>query len=131
MPDKTTLKRVARDRRQGKAPSTQAGEFVREEIEHIRAGKHGVRSAKQAICYRPVESAPRRRRAASAEETGELVRDPTQGAPGQCRRASSAQTIAHTFARDHARAATRVAHTGIARSIVDPGPQRSAQAQRC
>jgi hypothetical protein len=49
MPDKATLKRAKKDKRQGKAPTTQAGEFVREEIEHIREGKHGVRSTKQAI----------------------------------------------------------------------------------
>ena len=49
MPDKKTLERVKEDMREGKAPSTQAGEFVREEIEHIREGKHGARSAKQAI----------------------------------------------------------------------------------
>ena len=49
MPDKTTLKRARADARQGKSPSTQAGEFVREEIHHIREGKHGARSAKQAI----------------------------------------------------------------------------------
>ena len=49
MPEQETLKRARRDAREGKAPSTQAGEFVREEIEHIREGKHGARSAKQAI----------------------------------------------------------------------------------
>jgi len=49
MPSKKATKRAAKDRRQGKSASTQAGEFVREEIRHIRAGKHGARSAKQAI----------------------------------------------------------------------------------
>jgi hypothetical protein len=49
MPEKRTIKRARRDQRQGKSPNTQAGEFVREEIEHIRAGKHGARSTKQAI----------------------------------------------------------------------------------
>ena len=49
MPEKRTIKRARQDRREGKAPSTQAGEFVREEIEHIREGKHGARSTKQAI----------------------------------------------------------------------------------
>jgi hypothetical protein len=49
MPEKQTLKRARRDARQGKAPSTQAGEFVREEMHHIRAGEHGARSTKQAI----------------------------------------------------------------------------------
>ena len=49
MPEKETIERARRDRRQGKAPSTQAGEFVHEEIEHVREGKHGARSTKQAI----------------------------------------------------------------------------------
>ena len=49
MPDQMTIKRAQRDAREGKSPSTQAGEFVREEFHHIREGKHGARSAKQAI----------------------------------------------------------------------------------
>ncbi len=49
MPEKRTIERARKDKRQGKSPSTQAGEFVREEIDHIRDGKHGARSAKQAI----------------------------------------------------------------------------------
>src|SRR5467141_1560691 len=49
MPDKETLERARQDAAEGKAPSTQAGEFVREEMDHIREGKHGARSTKQAI----------------------------------------------------------------------------------
>jgi hypothetical protein len=49
MPEKKTVERARKAKRQGKAPTTQAGEFVREEIEHVREGKHGARSAKQAI----------------------------------------------------------------------------------
>src|SRR5712664_252026 len=49
MPDKETIRRARRDAAQGKSPSTQAGEFVREEIHHVREGKHGARSPKQAI----------------------------------------------------------------------------------
>ena len=49
MPEKKTIKRAKKDKREGKAASTQAGEFVREEIEHVREGKHGARSTKQAI----------------------------------------------------------------------------------
>jgi hypothetical protein len=49
MPEKETLERAEEDREEGKAPSTQAGEFVREEIHHVREGKHGARSTKQAI----------------------------------------------------------------------------------
>jgi hypothetical protein len=92
MPEKQTVRRARRDKRQGKAPSTQAGEFVREEIEHIRQGKHGARSAKQAIAIglskarragvrlRPPKkgrtSARTRRRA-----TLEMLREPLQDEP--------------------------------------------------
>ncbi len=49
MPEKETLERVREDAREGKSPSTQAGEFVKEEMDHIREGKHGAASTKQAI----------------------------------------------------------------------------------
>jgi len=49
MPEKETVERARRDKQQGKAASTQAGEFVREEMHHVREGKHGARSTKQAI----------------------------------------------------------------------------------
>jgi Family of unknown function (DUF6496) len=49
MPEKQTLERAREDAREGKSPSTQAGEFVREEMHHIREGKHGAASSKQAI----------------------------------------------------------------------------------
>lgn len=49
MPETETLKRAERDREQGKSASTQAGEFVREEIKHVREGRHGAKSAKQAV----------------------------------------------------------------------------------
>jgi len=49
MPESETLERAHEDAREGKSPSTQAGEFVREEIHHIREGKHGAASTKQAI----------------------------------------------------------------------------------
>ena len=49
MPERSTIKRARADKRAGKSASTQAGEFVREEMEHVRQGKHGARSSKQAI----------------------------------------------------------------------------------
>jgi hypothetical protein len=49
VPEKATIERAKRDKREGKSTSTQAGEFVKEEIGHIREGKHGARSTKQAI----------------------------------------------------------------------------------
>ena len=49
MPDEETIEQAREDEREGKSPSTQVGEFVHEEIEHVRQGKHGARSTKQAI----------------------------------------------------------------------------------
>jgi hypothetical protein len=49
VPEKETIERAHEDAREGKSPGTQAGEFVREEMHHVRKGKHGVRSTKQAI----------------------------------------------------------------------------------
>ena len=49
MPEQDVIQRARRDAEEGKSPSTQAGEFVREEIEHVREGKHGARSPQQAI----------------------------------------------------------------------------------
>jgi hypothetical protein len=49
MPEEEAVERAREDKREGKAPSTQAGEFVREEMEHIREGEHGARSPEQAI----------------------------------------------------------------------------------
>ncbi|PYX09137.1 MAG: transcription elongation factor [Acidobacteria bacterium] len=49
MPERETIERAHEDAREGKAPTTQAGEFVREEIHHVRERKHGARSPKQAI----------------------------------------------------------------------------------
>jgi hypothetical protein len=48
MPEKETIERAREDARRGKSPSTQAGEFVREEVHYIREGKHGARSTRQA-----------------------------------------------------------------------------------
>jgi len=92
MPEKATIKRARKDRREGKSPSTQAGEFVREEIDHIREGKHGARSTKQAIAIglskarragvklgRPPRSAKAstRKSAASAARAGRSGRKPS------------------------------------------------------
>src|SRR5216684_3717750 len=49
MPEKETIERAKKDKRKGKSSSTQAGEFVREEMDHVREGKHGARSPQQAI----------------------------------------------------------------------------------
>jgi Family of unknown function (DUF6496) len=74
MPEKETLNRARQDKQEGKSPSTQAGEFVREEMDHIREGKHGARSTRQAIAIglskarrAGVELPPPKKGSASAE----------------------------------------------------------------
>src|SRR5213083_1176844 len=86
MPDKKTLQRARQDKREGKAPSTQAGEFVREEMDHIREGKHGARSAKQAIAIglskarrAGVTLPPPRKGQSSARVRSQAARDTRQG----------------------------------------------------
>jgi hypothetical protein len=80
MPDKKTMRRARKDMRQGKAPSTQAGEFVREEIEHVREGKHGVRSTKQAIAIG----------LSKARRAGVKLRPPAKGRASEKTRRSAA-----------------------------------------
>src|SRR2546430_14719662 len=82
MPEQKTIKRARKDKAEGKAPSTQAGEFVREEIDHIREGKHGARSAKQAIAIglskarrAGVALAPPKKGAASEKTRTQAIRD--------------------------------------------------------
>ena len=89
MPDKETLERAQEDKREGKSPSTQAGEFVKEEMDHIREGKHGARSTKQAIAIglskarrAGVELPPPRKGTASAETRKQAGRDAAKGKAG-------------------------------------------------
>jgi hypothetical protein len=87
MPKKATLRAARRDARQGKSASTQAGEFVREEIETIRHGEHGARNAKQAIAIglskarrAGVKLPPPRKGTASASTRRKAKRDVERGA---------------------------------------------------
>ena len=94
MPEKTTLKRARQDKRAGKAPSTQAGEFVREEIHHVREGKHGARSTKQAIAIG----------LSKARRSGvKLPRPPKSAKAGTKRSAKSATAAARRHTRPSAR----------------------------
>jgi hypothetical protein len=77
MPEKKTIKRARKAARKGKAPTTQAGEFVREEIHHVREGKHGARSTRQAIAI-GLSKARRRSEAAPTEEGNHLRQDPAE-----------------------------------------------------
>ena len=86
MPEKGTKERAQKKAREGKAPSTQAGEFVHEEIKHVREGKHGARSAKQAIAIglskarrAGVKLPPPKEGKASAETRAQARRDSAKG----------------------------------------------------
>jgi hypothetical protein len=83
MPEKETVRRARRDKAEGKSPSTQAGEFVHEEIEHIREGKHGARSTKQAIAKARragVKLPPPKKGTTSARTRRQAARDAAKGA---------------------------------------------------
>ncbi len=114
MPEKTTLKRARRDKRQGKAASTQAGEFVREEIHHVREGKHGARSTKQAIAIG----------LSKARRSGVKLSPPRKGAKASTRRSAKSAIRA---GRRHARPSTRRAR-GVRRALKREG--RSAASRR-
>jgi Family of unknown function (DUF6496) len=130
MPEKRVIERARRDLRRGKSPSTAAGEFVKEEIEHVREGKHGARSAKQAIAIglskarragvplppRKGKPAARKRRAHPSRRRARAVGNALKREP---RRAVSQRALsrqAHRSARrrgraDRARAGRRAART--------------------
>jgi len=108
MPDKRTLERAARDRRQGKAPSTQAGEFVREEIDHVREGKHGARSTRQAIAIglskarrAGVKLPPPRKGTTSARTRRRAQRDYARGQRGTASKPSSRRSRATSRSLKH------------------------------
>src|SRR5215813_12412809 len=92
MPDRKTVERARKDAREGKSASTQAGEFVKEEMDHIREGKHGARSTKQAIAIalskarRAGVDLPPPKSSAVSEETRERAeRDYEKGRSGSDR----------------------------------------------
>lgn len=89
MPEKKTVERARKAKKEGKAPSTQAGEFVREEIEHVREGKHGARSTKQAIAIglskarrAGVDLSPPEEGTTSEETRDQAARDLKKGQKG-------------------------------------------------
>src|SRR2546428_1247596 len=105
MPEQETLELAEEDKREGKAPSTQAGEFVREEIEHIREGKHGARSTKQAIAIglskarrAGVKLAPPKKGTASASTRKKAERDVKAGRSSAGHRTSAKRSRATTSA---------------------------------
>jgi hypothetical protein len=142
MPDKRTIERAMKDKRQGKSASTQAGEFVKDEIDKIRRGAHGARSAKQAIAIglsearragvnlpppKPGKTTARTRRNAElAWETGQGQRPPR--APS----AKRSKAIVRALKREGTDAASHAALSKQARSAARSrsASQRSEAARK-
>ncbi len=137
MPEKETLERAQRDEREGKSPSTQAGEFIREEMHHIREGKHGARSPEQAIAIglskarrAGVKLPPPRKGRASAETRTKAQRDLQKARKSPRQRPSSRRVRATTNAlkREGQSAASSEALAGHARAAAKRrGPQERHQ----
>jgi hypothetical protein len=133
MPEQETVERAQKAKEEGKAPTTQAGEFVREEIEHIREGKHGARSTKQAIAIglskarragvklpRPPATAKAKTRKSAEHATRAAARGRKRPAPTRSR------AITGALKREPRAAASRAALSRQARSAA----QRRTAAQR-
>jgi len=128
MPEKSTLKRARSDARRGRSASTQAGEFVREEMHHIRRGKHGARSTKQAIAIG----------LSKARRAGVPLRAPKPGTvSAQTRRKAQRDTVkgrsrSRTVSRTRSRAVSRAlrheSHGAATRSAL--GRQAHSSARR-
>ncbi len=131
MPEKETLERAKEDKREGKAPSTQAGEFVREEIEHVREGKHGVRSTKQAIAIglskarrAGVELKPPKKGKASKKTRKQAARDLRKGKkPGKKKSAKRSRATSSALKREGQSAASKRA---LSRQTRSAAKKRSA-----
>src|SRR5437899_1717194 len=124
MPEKKTIERARKDAREGKAPSTQAGEFVREEMEHIRKGKHGARSTQQAIAIglskarrAGVKLRPPRKGRVSEGTRAKAERDYARGRSGRRQKPSARRSRATIAAlkREGRQAASRPALSRQAR----------------
>jgi hypothetical protein len=125
MAEKRTLERARQDARKGKAPSTQAGEFVREELEHIRKGKHGARNTKQAIAIglskarrAGVKLAPPKPGTTSERTRKQAARDSAKGRSGAKKKVSAKRSRATSAAlkREGRSAASRQALSKQAKS---------------
>ena len=125
MPEKETLERARQDEREGKSPSTQAGEFVREEMDHIREGKHGARSTKQAIAIglskarrAGVELPPPENGQASDSTRKQAKRDLKKGQSGTKRTsAKRSRATSRALKREGRSAASKTALSRHARSV--------------
>lgn len=123
MPEEKVIERAKRDKEEGKSPSTQAGEFVREEMDHIREGKHGARSTKQAIAIglskarrAGVELPPPKKGSASESVRRQAQRDLSHGGQSQKPSKSRSAATSQGLKREGRQAASHAALSRQARS---------------
>ena len=137
MPEDETIERAHEDEREGLSPSTQAGEFVREEMEHIREGEHGARSPQQAIAIglskarrAGVKLPPPKRGKTSARTRKQAKRDLAKGRRGARKKPSRTRARATKGAlkRERRSAASRKALSRQARSAARRRSTRSRSA---
>jgi hypothetical protein len=138
MPERDTLDRAREDARKAKAASTQAGEFVREEMHHVREGKHGARSTKQAIAIglskarrAGVNLNPPGKGKASARTRSQAQRDVAKGRGDAPKKASPTRSraVSNALKREGHQAASSGALARQARSSARArGPEARRQA---
>jgi len=134
MPEKETLERAQKDKREGKAPTTQAGEFIREEMHHIREGKHGARSTKQAIAIglskarrSGVDLPPPKTGSARTKRSAQLAYERGHGRPAR-RRPSARRSRAILGVLKH-ESRSAASHRALARQAHSAAARRSASSR--
>src|SRR5438105_11402292 len=141
MPEKETIERARQDKSEGKSSTTQAGEFVREEIHHVREGKHGARSTKQAIAIglskarRAGVDLPPPEKGKTSErsrKSAELAYEAGQGEPKRPHSAKRSKAIHRALEREGHSAASHAALSRQAHSAAraHTAKERSAAAEK-
>ena len=135
MPEKETIDRAREDAREGKSPSTQAGEFVREEMHHVREGKHGAASTKQAIAIglskarrAGVELPAPSHGKASASTTEQASRDLSKGRSHSRRKPSATRSRATRQALKN-EGHSAASHRSLSKQARSAARKRSAAAR--
>jgi hypothetical protein len=145
MPERKTVARAQADKRAGKAPTTQAGEFVKEEVEHVRSGKHGVKSPKQAVAIglskarRAGVELPAPKKGKTSEATRKKAEKDSAVGHGTAKKSSSKETKAKrsrtttaVLKREGGEGASHTAMSKQAKSAAAkrPAASRSAAAKK-
>jgi hypothetical protein len=137
MPEEQVIERAKRDKEEGKSPSTQAGEFVREEIHHVREGKHGAQSPQQAIAIglskarrAGVDLPAPKRSTVSSKTRARAARDTRKGKQSPKRKPSRTRSraISNALKREGHSAASRSSLAKQARTAARRRGSRSRHA---